>query len=77
MDQGNFNVLGTSAYLQTEFVMDSETARLEQTKPCVQVKVQIITQHWQFHHLHQTYINCVSCKLNTFLPKAVLHGLNQ
>lgn len=56
MDQGNFNVLGTSVSLQTEFVMDSETARLEQTKPCVQVKVQIIIQHWQFHHLHQTYI---------------------
>lgn len=43
MQQGSFSALGTSVSLQTECVTDTETVPLEQTKPSVQVKVQITT----------------------------------
>lgn len=43
MLQGSFSAPGTSVFLQTECVMDTETAPLEQMKLSVQVKVQKIT----------------------------------
>lgn len=45
MHQESFSALGTSVSPQTECVMDTETAPLEQMKLSVQVKVQIIIQN--------------------------------